>query len=125
MGSAQEGHVAETLVGHLTRACPHAGTLDVDADEIAVGIEASHPHGIFTLAASELEGYGAVVAEYLGAPASSQGTAPPSRRVAKGYWYTQSSVSISANFFSLFFPTAMSLSDEFDCGAASVGERHG
>ena len=69
---AQEGHILQSFVQGLCGACPHAGALDVDANEIDIGKQLSQSDGIFTLATAQLQDNGVVVMEILLVPMALQ-----------------------------------------------------
>ena len=63
--SAQESHVGQFFFQSLCGSGPHAGTLDVNTDEVHVGIELGQLYGVFAFAASEFKHDGVVVLEVL------------------------------------------------------------
>ena len=65
---AEEGDVLQSFLECLGGTSPHAGTLDVDTDEIDVGVELGELHRVFTLATAQFEHDGVIVVEILLAP---------------------------------------------------------
>ena len=72
-GRAQEGDVLQPEFLCPRSACPHAGTLDVDADVVAAGVAHGKVDGVFALAAAQLEHDGVVVVEKVSVPVAAQG----------------------------------------------------
>ena len=70
-GCTQKSHIIQTLCFSFFSACPHTGSLYVDAYEIFVGIESAHSYGILTFATTEFEHYWIVVAEHFFSPMAS------------------------------------------------------
>lgn len=64
----QEGYVSELFLQGLFCSRPHSCALDVDADEVDVGIQPCQAHGVFAAAAAQLEHDGVVIVEILFAP---------------------------------------------------------
>ena len=69
---AQESYVFQSLVQSLGGTTPHAGALNIDAYEVAVGVAARKSYGIFATPAAKLQHYGVVVLEEVLAPAATQ-----------------------------------------------------
>ena len=69
---AHKGHIFKVLFDGLRRAGPHTGTLDVEADEILLGITLRQADGIFALAATQLDDDGIVVVEIVCVPLAPQ-----------------------------------------------------
>jgi hypothetical protein len=65
---AQEGHVLQPVAENFGGAAPHAGPLDVHADEVLVGIESCQPHGIFAASAAQFQHDGIRVLEETACP---------------------------------------------------------
>ena len=70
---ANKGHISEVCLQGLGSSRPHACPLDVDADEILVGIALGKSYGIFSLAASQFENDGMLIVEIFFVPTSLQG----------------------------------------------------
>ena len=67
---AQEGYILQPLFQGLCGTCPHPCSLDVDTDEVLVGVVARQFYGILSLAATQFEHDGVLVLEVLVAPVS-------------------------------------------------------
>ena len=64
----EEGHILQSFVEGLGGSCPHAGSLDVDTDEVHVGVELGELHRIFALATAQFEHDGVLIVEVLLVP---------------------------------------------------------
>ena len=60
---AQEGHILQALLQRHLRSRPHAGTLDVDTDEVHLWIQSRQLHRVLPFAAAQLQHDGVVVLE--------------------------------------------------------------
>ena len=69
---AKECHIAEPQSGGLSGTGPHACSFAVDSDIVFVGEAACEPHGIFALAATQLEHYGIGVMKIFLIPLASE-----------------------------------------------------
>ena len=65
---AQEGYILQSLVEGLCGPSPHTGSLDIDTDEVHVGVELGQLYGVFTLATTQLQNDGVLVVEVLLVP---------------------------------------------------------
>ena len=65
---AEESHILQSFVDGLGGPCPHAGSFDVDADEVDVGVALGKFHSVFPFAAAELQHNGILVVEILLVP---------------------------------------------------------
>ena len=70
---AEEGHILYSLLQSTRGSRPHTGTLDVNADVVAVRVCLRQLYGIFALAATQLQDDGVVVMKELLAPVAAHG----------------------------------------------------
>ena len=114
---AQEARIGDLPLGDALRAAPHAGALDVDADIVARRVVFGQRHGVFALAAAQLQYDGVVVVEKVAAPAPLEGMVAVEYLVEFGLYETVESqiLAESAEFifahclywlFAIWMPTA-------------------
>ncbi len=84
----QKTHVAHAALGRGLRTAPHAGALDVDADEVALRRALGQRHRILALAAPQFEHDGTVVMKKIAVPAPLERMIPAEHLVEPGLHQT-------------------------------------
>ena len=51
----EKSHILQSFIQGISSTGPHAGTLDIDSDEVLVGVHASQAHGVFAASTSQFK----------------------------------------------------------------------